>query len=642
MDEQQLEQIEGVVEDIIYENEDNGYVVFEISGGGVLTVVCGIVGELHAGESVICRGRYENHATYGRQFHAQECETDMPKDLEAVYAFLASRSLPYIGARTADKIIDMFGAEALEVIANDPARLTKIPGISPDKADRIQQEFKRMFGMRELIAYLAQFEISPRKAMEVFKAFGVGAMQAIASNPYLLCGEPLQLDFRHADSIAQYYHMEGDCAQRLEAALLRTLRHNAGNGHTCLPRAQLLATASNFIHQPPEKLARALDHCIETEELCVKMFDAVPYIYLPDLLAAEQDIADRLNLLAKRGKNTARDLDKNIQILELTQGFAYAPLQREAIRKAMTENCLVLTGGPGTGKTTTVNAILQLLENQGILAERKSIYSDIDTLRSLGYDIQLQRGRGGGYWMASRAFELSELKLLVDAVQSSSVISARTSKRIIHKLEALCSDYEGTQLQRQVYVDGRPKTDSQTLLYSIDALHTAINRGCLVQFRYKGSSAVRTVSPWQLAWENGCYYLIAYQDEKAPPVRHYRVDRMAGVLVLDEPRRGKEFFRTFDLPAYLRKHFNMFGGTEYRVTLRCTADLEPVMRERFGREPVFCPEDAEHFHFDVPICVSQQFFGWVCGFGGKVEVTAPAAVRAQLHEMLQSLAEQHR
>ena len=227
-----------------------------------------------------------------------------------------------------------------------------------------------MFGMRELIAYLAQFEIGPRKAMEVFRAFGPGSMQAISANPYLLCGEPLQLDFRHADSIAQYYHMEGDCAQRLEAALLRTLRHNAGNGHTCLPRAQLLETASNFIHQPPEKLARALDKCIETEELCVKMFDGVPYIYLPDLLAAEQDIAHRLAILARRGKNTARDLDRNLQVLELTQGFAYAPLQREAIRKAMTENCLVLTGGPGTGKTTTVNAILQLLENQ---AERVAL-----------------------------------------------------------------------------------------------------------------------------------------------------------------------------------------------------------------------------------------------------------------------------
>ena len=364
--EQELERLEGTVEDIIYLNEDNGYTVFEVSGGGVVTVVCGVVGELHAGESVVCRGRYENHATYGRQFHAQECETDMPKDLEAVYAFLASRSLPYIGARTADKIIDKFGAAALEVIANDPAQLTLIPGISADKADRIQQEFKRMFGMRELIAYLAQFEISPRRAMEVFRTFGPGAMQAIQQNPYLLCGEPLQLDFRHADSIAQYYQMAGDCAQRLEAALLRTLRHNAGNGHTCLPRAQLLETASNFIHQPPEKLAAALDSCIQTGKLAVRMFDGTPYIYLPDLLAAEQDIADRLAMLTRRGKQTAHGLDKNIQILELAQGFAYAPLQKEAIRKAMTENCLVLTGGPGTGKTTSLRGIVTLYERMGL------------------------------------------------------------------------------------------------------------------------------------------------------------------------------------------------------------------------------------------------------------------------------------
>ena len=368
--EQELEQIEGTVEDIIYENPDNGYVVFEVSGGGVITVVCGIVGELHAGVSVVCRGKYENHATYGRQFHAQECETDMPKDLEAVYAFLASKSLPYIGAKTAEKILNKFGAQSLEIIANDPAQLTAIPGISADKADRIQQEFKRMFGMRELIAYLSQFEISPRRAMEVFRAFGPGAMQAISNNPYLLCGEPLQLDFRHADSIAQYYHMEGDCVQRLEAALLRTLRHNANNGHTCLPRNQLIDTASNFIHQPPEKLGEALNRCLEEEELGAKVFDGTQYIYLPDLLSAEQDIAHRLAILTRRGKQTARDLDQNIQILELTQGFAYAPLQREAIRKAMTENCLVLTGGPGTGKTTTVNAILQLLEQQ---AERVAL-----------------------------------------------------------------------------------------------------------------------------------------------------------------------------------------------------------------------------------------------------------------------------
>ena len=254
-----------------------------------------------------------------------------------------------------------------------------------------------------------------------------------------------------------------------------------------------------------------------------------------------------------------------------------------------------------------VPQLVELLEQQGILAERKSIYSDIDTLCALGYDIQLRRGRGGGYWMASRAFELSELKLLVDAVQASKVISARTSKKLIRKLEALCSEYEGTQLQRQVYVDGRPKADSRTLLYSIDALHTAISAGRLVQFRYKNNSTW-TVSPWQLAWEGGCYYLIAYQDEKDPAnIRNYRVDRMSYVKVLDRPRRGKEAFAAFDLPSYLRKHFNMFGGPEYRVTLRCTADLEAAaeivdlanekMDNQFRENVVFTL--ADHIDFSV-------------------------------------------
>ena len=370
MEEQQLDQLEGTIEDIIFENSDSGYVVFELSGGGTLTVVCGTLGELHVGQSVVCRGRYETHATYGRQFHATECITDMPRDLDAVYAFLASRSLPYVGPATAQKIIEKFGTASLDVIANEPARLTEIKGISADKADRIQQEFKRMFGMRELIAYLAQFEIGPRRAMEVFRTFGPGAAQAIAANPYLLCGEPLQLDFRHADSIAQYYQMEGDCAQRLEAALLRTLRHNAGNGHTCLPRERLVATASAFIHQPPEKLTAALENCLESGELASCSWNGGDYIYLPDLLGAEKAIAARLAFLVRRDKQAARHIDRDIQVLELTQGFAYAPEQREAIRRAVTENCLVLTGGPGTGKTTTVNAILNILESQ---AERVAL-----------------------------------------------------------------------------------------------------------------------------------------------------------------------------------------------------------------------------------------------------------------------------
>ena len=185
------------------------------------------------------------------------------------------------------------------------------------------------------------------------------------------------------------------------------------------------------------------------------------------------------------------------------------------------------------------------------------------------------------------------------------------------------------------------KADLLVLLSDSDGLYTAISAGRLVQFRYKNNSTW-TVSPWQLAWEGGCYYLIAYQDEKDPAnIRNYRVDRMSYVKVLDRPRRGKEAFAAFDLPSYLRKHFNMFGGPEYRVTLRCTADLEAAMRDRFGQDTLFLPEADGYFHFDVPVCVSDQFYGWVCGFGGKVEITSPAEVRQGLHDMVQELAEQH-
>ena len=291
-----------------------------------------------------------------------------------------------------------------------------------------------------------------------------------------------------------------------------------------------------------------------------------------------------------------------------------------------------------------VPQLVELLARQGILCERKSVYSDIDALNALGYDIRLRRGRSGGYWMATRPFELAELKLLVDAVQSSRVISKTSSDKLIHKLEGLASRYQGTQLQRQVYVDGRPKSDNKDLPYSVDALFAAINTGKMVRFRYKkaGRPAPYTISPWQMAWENGCYYLIAYQDEKEPVgIRHYRVDKMAGVTVLDVPRRGREQFADFDLPSYLKKHFQMFGGPEHRVTLRCTSDLESAMRERFGTSPIFVPEGKGSFHFDVPVCVSDQFYGWVCGFGGKVEVVSPAEVRDGLRKLNERLAGMH-
>ena len=313
-------------------------------------------------------GEWQN-GKHGYQLQVQQCEEIVPQTKAGVQGYLSS-CLVGVGEKTAELIVGRFGADALKVLENEPQRLTEVQGISPAKCEKLREELGRMFGMRAVMLFLSQFGIKSSTAVAIWKRWGTMAQKIIEENPYLLCSEEIGLSFDDCEAIARRLGVPPDSSYRIEAALQFILRHNLLNGHTCLPRTQLLETASNFIHQPPEKLARALDHCIETEELAVKMFDAVPYIYLPDLLAAEQDIADRLNLLGKRGKNTVRELDKNIQILELTQGFAYAPLQREAIRKAMTENCLVLTGGPGTGKTTTVNAILQLLENQ---AERVAL-----------------------------------------------------------------------------------------------------------------------------------------------------------------------------------------------------------------------------------------------------------------------------
>ena len=279
----------------------------------------------------------------------------------------------------------------------------------------------------------------------------------------------------------------------------------------------------------------------------------------------------------------------------------------------------------------TVPQLAEKLEAQGIPCERKSIYTDIDALREMGYEILLQRGRGGGYWLAHRTFELAELKLLVDAVQSCRFIPQEKTGALIGKLEQLASHYQAAQLQRQVYVAGRPRSQNPQILYSIDALHEAINAGRQVSFHYANGKD-HTVSPWQLAWDGGSYYLIAYQeyDSKAG-VRHYRVDRMSRVQVLqDKPCAGGALHENFNLPAYLKKHFNMYGGPEYRVTLRCAPELREAMLDRFGRETILIDEPDGSFHFTTPVCVSGPFLGWVCGFEGKVVVTAPAEVRARL------------
>ncbi len=362
--EEEILRLEGSVENLIFENRETGYTVFELSGGGELFVVCGTVGEIHVGETVSCTGRFETHGTYGKQFRALTCESDMPQDEQGIFAYLSSGSLPYIGFATAKQIMKKFGAQALEVIANEPQRLTELRGITAEKAKRIQTEFQRMFGVREIIAYLARFGISAPSAVRVFQEFGPTALEAISANPYLLAGEPLHLPFQQADKIAAELQFAEDSELRRGAVLLYALRHNANNGHTCVPRTRLLATTSAFINQPEQAMVETLTKYIAEGEIEARIFEGKHYLYLPDLYMAEEDIALRLADLTKYDAPHVPNIERNLLFLELTQGFAYAQLQREAICAALENNCFVLTGGPGTGKSTTINAIIKLLEEQ--------------------------------------------------------------------------------------------------------------------------------------------------------------------------------------------------------------------------------------------------------------------------------------
>ena len=358
----QLQKLEGVVEHVIYENAESGYAVFEVNASDQDIVVAGNVGGIDNGMHVTVYGHMVNHPSYGEQFRAESCEASLPQDTAGLLSYLSSGVLPYIGPSTAKKIVKAFGEETLNIISETPQKLCEIKGITPEKAGIISNEFRRMYGVREVIAWFARYGLSAQSAVTAYRAYGPHTVEALTQNPYLLCGEPLQLKFAQVDAIAAALQFESGSRLRVAAGLLYALRHNAGNGHTCLPRAKLLESTAKFLRVEPQDIEAGLEELLQAGELRTRSFEETEYIYLPDLLSAEEDIAARLGELATFPTEPPKTLESDIRALEIAQGFAYAPLQREAIRTALSSRVMVLTGGPGTGKTTTVNAILSLYE----------------------------------------------------------------------------------------------------------------------------------------------------------------------------------------------------------------------------------------------------------------------------------------
>lgn len=277
--------------------------------------------------------------------------------------------------------------------------------------------------------------------------------------------------------------------------------------------------------------------------------------------------------------------------------------------------------------------ILAALKAMDIEAERKTIYDDIAQLDLLGFDIQQSRGKDGGYRLISRDFELSELVLLADAVQSSRFITEKKSAALIKKLSSLASMYEAKQLYRQVHVAGRIKNMDETIFYNVDALHKAINENKQVCFTYfdwnenketvpRHGGALYTVSPWALCWDDENYYLVAY-DSAAGKIKHYRVDKMHRITESDMDREGQDAATAFDIGAYSGRLFGMFGGEECLVTLLCKNSRAGVIIDRFGKDIPFRKVDSEHFELTVKVALSSHFYTWLMNFGSDMIIKSP-------------------
>ncbi len=297
----------------------------------------------------------------------------------------------------------------------------------------------------------------------------------------------------------------------------------------------------------------------------------------------------------------------------------------------------------------TVKQLIAHLAAHDISAERKSIYDDIEALRAYGLDIeQVAEGQFYGYYVASRRFELPELKLLVDSVQSSKFITQRKTNALIKKIETLASSYDAQRLHRQVYVTNRVKTMNESIYYNVDAIHAGISENRKIRFkyfeytvtkerRYRRDGAYYVVSPYALTWDDENYYMVAYDSENAG-IRHYRVDKMTNIATVDEPRDGAAAYRELDMAMYSRKVFGMFSGEEQRVKLRFANHLVGAVLDRLGQDVSIIPDGDEHFTVSADVVVSPQFFAWVCGFGADAQIVTPESAVMRMREHIGKIA----
>ena len=364
--EKELNVIEGMVENVVFANESTGFAVIELNTGEEILPVVGTLYGVEEGEELKVTGTYASHPKFGHQFKAEVFERSLPATATAIRKFLASGAVKGIGAVLAQRIVDAFGEETLNILEENPMRLAEIKGITSKKADALAEEFHRLFGMRQAMMFFNSYGLSPAEGIRIWKKWGIISVDVIKDNPYLLCHGDIMVDFKTADRLALSLGFAEESQKRIFGAVQHILRHNLKNGHTCLARETVVSMVSKMLSNVgTDPIETEIDNRIEDNEL-FSVQKNKEFLFLPDMYGAERYIAIRISLMLKSRFFAKKDTDMMIDKIENEKGIKYESLQRLAIKEALYQSILILTGGPGTGKTTTLNAIIELLEQEGL------------------------------------------------------------------------------------------------------------------------------------------------------------------------------------------------------------------------------------------------------------------------------------